>query len=161
MKSIFVLTCLVLLCLLTGFAGSMATAQSISDWYPNLSKPPLTPPDWVFAPVWTTLFVVMGIAAWLVWKQESGRRGGAYLAFGLQLGLNLLWSILFFGFESPGLALIEILVLWIAILATLVLFRRHSPTAALLFVPYLAWVSFATYLNGGIWLLNSLNSSAT
>lgn len=142
-------------CLGTGFLGSMATAESVTNWYPSISKPSINPPDWVFAPVWTGLFVMMGVAAWTVWKRAGFRVARLPLTlFGIQLALNLLWSILFFGLQNPGLALVEIWALWLAILATIWFFRDHSQTAALLLVPYLGWVSFAVYLNFMIWQLN-------
>lgn len=157
MRSGVALILFVCLCIGTGFLGSMATSDSVTTWYPTIAKPAWTPPDSVFAPVWTTLFVVMGIAAWLVWRQVGFNGAGrtAFVAFGLQLGLNLAWSILFFGLERPAAAFIEILLLWVAILATLLIFRRESPLAALLLAPYLGWVTFAALLNFAIWRLNT------
>ena len=125
------------------------------DWYEGLMKPALTPPGWVFGPVWTLLYTMMGVAAWLVWKQR-GFAGAApsLLLFFLQLGLNALWSYLFFGLKNPGLALLDIVALWLAILATLIAFFRHHRTAGQLLLPYLLWVSFAVYLNLQFWRLN-------
>lgn len=142
--------------LLAGFVGSIFTFSSIANWYVYLNKPTLTPPSWIFSPVWTTLFVLMGIGLFLVWKSGWERREVkiAMLAFGIQLVLNTLWSILFFGAENPGLAFIDIVLLWVAILVTIGLFSKISKTAALLLVPYVFWVSFAAYLNYGIWILN-------
>ncbi len=119
-------------------------------------KPWGDPPPWVFGPVWIALYVLMGIAAWLVWRRqdEAGRRL-ALMLFAFQLGLNALWSFVFFGMENPGAALVNIGVLWAVILATTFAFRKISQLAAWLLLPYLAWVSFASYLNCGIWLLNS------
>lgn len=142
-------------CLGAGALGSVWTS-SVRGWYPTLQKPPLNPPSWVFGPVWTTLYILMGIALYLVWKQtpldRNQQRSMAW--FWIQLFLNTLWSFLFFNLRAPGLAFLEILLLWISIAVTIVFFGRTSRTAALLLLPYLAWVSFATYLNFGIWRLN-------
>ncbi len=156
MQSLGVLAALLLVCLGSGYLGSLATAESVKDWYPGLVKPPGTPPDSVFGPVWTTLFVLMAVAAWQVWTR-SGFEGArlAFALFGLQLLLNIAWSFLFFGLRQPGAALVEILLLWVAILITILAFKPHSLVAALLLLPYLAWVGYATYLNYGIWRLNS------
>ncbi|MCE9644074.1 tryptophan-rich sensory protein [Candidatus Parcubacteria bacterium] len=136
-----------------GILGSLFTAPSIGTWYATLVRPELSPPNWVFAPVWTTLFLLMGIAAFLVWRQ--GRKGRVALGiFLLQLVLNTLWSILFFGLQSPGAALVDIVFLWLAIVATIIAFARVSTPAAWLLAPYIAWVSFAAYLNYAIWTLN-------
>jgi len=141
---------------LAGIIGSAFTAPSIISWYIELVKPALNPPAWVFAPVWTTLFVFIGIAAFLVWKKGLDRRD-VKIALGIfvgQLALNTLWSIIFFGLHSPGAALIEIVFLWLAILATIIAFYKISKPAAWLLVPYILWVSFASYLNYAIWFLN-------
>ncbi len=143
------------LCLGVSGIGGAITRSSVSDWYQGLAKPWFNPPDWVFAPVWITLYIFMGVAAWLVWRKTGFRRGAAPLAwFGAQLALNLGWSALFFGLRSVGWALAEIAVLWAAILVTALHFRRISPAAGLLLMPYLLWVSFATALNAAIWWLN-------
>ena len=140
----------------TGLVGGLATASSVTTWYTTLAKPAWTPPGWLFGPVWTLLYVLMGIAAWLVWRRaEEGRARCPLLLFALQLLLNAGWSFLFFGLRSPGLALIEILLLWIAIAATLWAFARVRGGAARLLVPYLAWVSFAAALNLAIWRMNT------
>lgn len=141
---------------LAGIIGSVFTAPAIAGWYTTIVKPELNPPAWVFGPVWTTLFALMGIAAFLVWKQGLERRD-VRIALGIfvgQLALNTLWSILFFGLQSPGAAFVEIVILWFAILATIVAFARISRPAAWLLVPYILWVSFASYLNFSIWMLN-------
>jgi translocator protein len=125
------------------------------EWYAGLVKPALTPPGWVFGPVWTLLYAMMGTAAWLVWRTLGVY--GALIPLGLflgQLALNALWSYLFFGLQRPGLALLDIVALWLAILATLVNFWRAYASAGLLLLPYLFWVSFATYLNFQFWRLN-------
>ena len=145
-------------CLLAGVVGSYFTTTSIATWYDTLQKPFFTPPPWVFAPVWTILYILMGISLWLVWREWSAtERGDARLAFKLfflQLGLNVLWSILFFGFRSPLAGFIEIIVLWIAILATIVVFFRISRTAGILLIPYIVWVTAASALTFGVLILN-------
>jgi translocator protein len=142
--------------LLAGFVGSIFTTPSIQGWYANVAKPALNPPSWIFGPVWTTLFVLMGIAAFLVWKKGLEKRGvrGALGLFLLQLVLNSLWSIIFFGLHNPGWAFVDIVALWLAILATIIAFARVSRPAAWLLVPYIIWVSFASYLNYQIFVLN-------
>lgn len=144
------------ICLLTGALGGWATSQSVVEWYPTLNKPAWNPPAWVFAPVWTTLYVMMAVAAWLVWK-KAPRGSGVRLAlvlFFVQLALNCLWSFLFFGARSPGLALVEIVALLATLAATTWAFFNHSRLAGALMLPYLAWVSFAAFLNFTIWQLN-------
>ena len=146
----------VLVCLVAGIAGSMYTNQSIKWWYPILNKPSFTPPAWVFGPVWTVLFVLMGIALYLVWNKGLKKKGviDAVSMFGVQLVLNVTWSYFFFGLRNPLLALAEILVLWGAILVTIKLFFRVERMAAYLLVPYALWVFFASVLNFAIVLLN-------
>jgi tryptophan-rich sensory protein len=125
------------------------------EWYAGLVKPALTPPAWIFGPVWTLLYAMMAIAAWLVWRRYGWTNAIGPLSLFLgQLALNALWSYLFFGLQRPGLALLDIIALWLAILATLMAFWRSHPPAGLLLLPYLLWVSFATYLNFQFWLLN-------
>lgn len=138
---------------LAGIIGSLFTVSSLSTWYATLAKPSFTPPGWIFGPVWTTLFVLMGIAAFLVYK-KGPRRRDVQIALAVcmgQLVLNTLWSFLFFGLHRPDVAFIEIIILWGAIVATIILFERVSKGAALLLVPYILWVSFALYLNYSIW----------
>lgn len=141
---------------LVGGIGSLFTTPQIPGWYASLIKSPLNPPGWVFGPVWTTLFLLMGIAAFLVyqkgWQRKDVKR--ALEVFGLQLVLNTLWSILFFGLHNPLAAFIEIFLLWLAILWTIVTFYNVSRPAAYLLIPYIAWVSFAIFLNGSIVWLN-------
>jgi len=139
-----------------GAVGSFFTASSVGDWYVLLEKPLLNPPSWVFGPVWTTLYALMGIAAFLVWKAggKPKARRAAFTAFGVQLALNSIWSALFFGAKNPGLAFAEIILLWAAILWTMTAFNRLSRAASALLAPYLAWVSFAAYLNFMLWILN-------
>ena len=138
-----------------GLSGA-ATAGSVASWYPTLVKPSFTPPAWVFGPVWTVLYVMMGVAAFFVWKQGFGSQGVklALAVFAVQLALNGLWSILFFGLHAPGWALVEIVLLWLAIGVTIWAFWRVTPTAGALLLPYWAWVSFATVLNASLWWLN-------
>lgn len=137
-------------------AGGWFTQSSLSDWYAGLQKPALTPPNIVFPIVWNTLYLLMAVAAWLVWRTAGSFKAAAtpLSVFFIQLALNLLWSALFFGLRSPDLGLVEIIPLWVAILATLILFSRVNRLAGLLILPYLLWVSFATYLTASIWLLN-------
>jgi len=148
--------------LITTFAaaglGSLFTASSIESWYPELQKPSWNPPNWIFAPVWTALYVMMAVAAWQAWRRNMGSFSRARLPlslFFIQLALNAAWSGLFFGLQNPKLALIEILVLWTAILFTLITFFRRSQIAGFLLLPYLLWVTFAMALNFEIWRLNS------
>lgn len=136
--------------------SGVATARSVRTWYPSLAKPTFNPPDWIFGPVWTALYVTMGVAAYLVWRQglDSARARQALAAFAVQLVLNGAWSILFFGLRSPGMAMAEIVVLWVAISVTCWLFWRVVPAAGALLLPYLGWVTFAAVLNVSIWSLN-------
>jgi translocator protein len=143
------------LVLVVAVIGGMATRSSVTDWYPQLVQPGFAPPNAVFGPVWTALYVMMAFAAWRISRVHGFR--GAPWALGLflvQLALNLLWSILFFGFQQIGLALVEIVVLWLAILLTTVLFWRLDRIAGALLLPYLAWVGFAAFLNHAFWVLN-------
>jgi len=134
--------------------GSFFTTKSIPNWYAALQKPAFNPPNWIFGPVWTILFIMMGIALYLVWT--SGKANNAALwIFGIQLGLNVLWSILFFGMQSPLWAFVDIIALWLAILATIISFYSVSAIASYLLIPYILWVSFATILNWKIMVLNS------
>jgi tryptophan-rich sensory protein len=142
--------------LAVGGLSGFATASGVASWYPTLAKPSFNPPAWVFGPTWTVLYILMGVALFLVWQQGLNTQGVrlALFVFGVQLMLNALWSIIFFRMQSPGWAFAEIILLWIAIIATLWAFWRVMPAAGWLLVPYLAWVSFAAVLNGSIWFLN-------
>jgi tryptophan-rich sensory protein len=142
--------------LLVGGLSGIATARGVQQWYPSLVKPAFNPPAWIFGPVWTLLYVMMGIAAFLVWQQgwEKASVRAALAVFAVQLLLNGLWSILFFGMQSPGLAFGEIILLWLSILATVMLCWRVTAAAGLLLLPYAGWVTFAAVLNGSIWILN-------
>jgi tryptophan-rich sensory protein len=141
---------------MTGIIGSFFTFDSISGWYADLAKPEFSPPNWVFGPVWITLYTMMGISAYLIYKKGFEKKNVklALSFFGGQLILNALWSILFFGFQSPLAALICIIALLTMIILTIVLFWRVSKSAALLLVPYMLWVSFASVLNYFIWAFN-------
>lgn len=143
------------LCLGAAALGGAATSASVDDWYQTLARPPLNPPDWIFAPVWTGLFVLMGIAAWRIWGLAAGTaRHVALGLFGAQLVFNVLWSVLFFGLQRADLALVEIIVLEGLIIATTCSFWRIDRLAGALLLPYALWVAFAIYLNLGIWWLN-------
>ena len=139
------------------FAAAAVGSQFMpGEWYAALQKPAWNPPSWVFGPVWTTLYLLMAIAAWLVWRAHGFAGAGAALTLYLvQLAANAAWSWLFFGRRDPGLAFADIVLLWVLIALTIALFHRHHRTAALLLVPYLLWVSFATALNFAIWRLNA------
>jgi translocator protein len=151
-RQYLVLAGFLLLCLGVGGLAGWATSQAVVDWYPTLVKPSWQPPPWLFGPVWTVLYAMMAVAAWLVWRVGNAR--AALMLFGGQLLLNLAWSFLFFGARSPGLALLDIGALWLAIAATIFAFAFKSRIAAYLMVPYLCWVSFASALNASIWSLN-------
>ncbi len=143
-------------CEIAGAIGGLFTAMSVTTWYRTLAKPTLTPPDWLFAPVWTALYALMGVAAWLVWRSEAEREAVklALVVFGAQLVLNIMWSAVFFGLQTPALAFAEIVVLWAAVLAATAEFFRISRAAGVLMLPYLLWVTFAAVLNFEIARLN-------
>ncbi|MCX7626115.1 MAG: tryptophan-rich sensory protein [Candidatus Sumerlaeaceae bacterium] len=143
------LSALILFIALTYSAAAIGALAVPGPWYASLPKPSWTPPGWVFGPVWSVLYALMAVAGWLVWKQ-TGWGHTAMLLFGIQLALNTLWSPLFFGLHRPDWAFIDIVALWLAIVATTIAFWRVSATAGLLFLPYLGWVSFATVLNFAI-----------
>ena len=147
----------IFICLFAGFIGSFFTTPAIPTWYATLLKPSFAPPNWVFFPVWTSLFIMMGISLFLVWQKgwDDKKVKTAIYIFAVQLVMNVLWSVAFFGLRSPLLGLMEIIILWIAILATTLRFMKVSRTAAYLLVPYILWVSFAAILNFSIWALNS------
>lgn len=155
MKNALALIAFLLLCYGVAAGGSVFTAASVRDWYPTLVKPSWNPPSWVFGPVWTLLYTMMAVAAWLVWKRRGEAPVGLALGvFGVQLALNFAWSLLFFGLHRPDLALLDIALLWLSILATIILFWRPSTLAGALLIPYLLWVTFASALNYAIWQLN-------
>ena len=147
----------VLLCVIVGSVGSLVTITGPGSWYATLQKPFFAPPNWVFAPVWITLFVLMGGALYLVWESGTGRRDVqvALGVFGVQFIMNVLWSFLFFGLQSPLLGLADILLLWSMIVVTIWAFYRVKKLAAYLLIPYIAWVSLASALNGAIYFMNA------
>ncbi|MCF6131092.1 TspO/MBR family protein [Flavobacterium wongokense] len=147
---------LVVVCTTLGYLSGMVTRDSITTWYPTLVKPVFNPPNWIFAPVWTLLYIMMGIAAGLVWTSDSDEKTvkKALGFFAIQFALNVIWSYLFFGLHNPLLALIEIVLLLLMIFETYNQFKRIDKLAGFLLIPYLAWVSFATILNASIWWLN-------
>lgn len=156
-KDLLKLIASIIICQLAGFIGSLFTSPAIPTWYETLRKPSFNPPNWLFSPVWITLFLLMGISLFLVWKKGMKERivkVGLSL-FAIQLMLNILWSILFFGLKSPLLAFIEIIILWFAILLTILKFFKISKPAGLLLLPYILWVSFAAFLNFFLWNLNA------
>ena len=142
-----------------GAVAGLFTASGVDGWYRTIEKPSWNPPGWVFGPVWTTLYILMGIAFYLVWKSNASDKlkRPAMTLWVVQLVLNFFWTLIFFGAQEPGWALVEIIGLWIFILLTILAFARIHKTAAWLLVPYLLWVSFATVLTGTIWQLNSLS----
>ncbi len=153
MRRIAALVAFVGLCLAVGALGGWVTATSVKDWYPTLVKPSFNPPNWLFAPVWTTLYVVMAVAAWRVWR-VAGLKSLPLILFFAQLALNFAWSFLFFRFHLIGVALADIGLLLLLILATAIAFWQRDRLAGLLFLPYIAWVGFASALNLAIWQLN-------
>ena len=137
--------------------GVAATSSSLSDWYLTLKKPAWNPPAWLFGPVWTVLYLMMGVSSWLVWRERPRHPAGvkqALIWYAVQLGLNSLWSIFFFGMRQIGVALVDIIALWLTLLITIIKFWRIRPVAGWLMTPYLLWVTFATALNSAIWWLN-------
>jgi len=147
----------IVICELAGMIGAIFTTPSIPTWYAGITKPTFSPPNWIFAPVWTTLFALMGIAAYLVYEKGTNKKvvKVALGIFAIQLVLNIKWSLIFFGMHNPGYAFIEIIFLWLAILLTIIAFFKISKPAAYLLIPYILWVSFASFLNFSIWQLNS------
>lgn len=142
-------------CFVAAGIGGAVTTPKIGTWYATLVKPSWNPPYWIFGPMWSAWYLCMAVAGWLVWRQEGLAAAKLPLAlFGVQLALNVLWSCIFFGLEKPGLAFVEVLLLWTAIAATMILFWQRSSAAGILFLPHLAWVSFAAVLNFVVWWMN-------
>ncbi|NUY80684.1 tryptophan-rich sensory protein [Flavobacterium sp. MAH-1] len=144
-------------CIGVGYISGQVTQSSVDTWFPLLEKPSFNPPNWLFLPVWSTLYVLMGVAAGLVWARidfDKDEVRNALKFFFIQLGLNAAWSLVFFGLKNPLLALIEIVLLWLMIYETWFKFKKLNKISGFLFVPYLLWVSFATILNASIWYLN-------
>lgn len=146
----------ILIPLLVGYVGAIVTLSQISTWYSALAKPWWSPPNWLFGPVWTTLYLLMGVALFLVWREGFHRRDVrfAILIFGVQLAINLLWSVVFFSFHALFGSIIIIMLLWLAVLANIIAFFIISKWAGILLVPYIVWVSIASYLNYSVYLLN-------
>lgn len=144
----------IIICQLAGIIGSFFTVSSIPEWYSTLQKPFFNPPNWLFGPVWTLLYFMMGISLYLIWVNKDQLEKKVIIIFGTQLFLNTIWPIIFFGLKTPFWALIEIIFLWIAILLTIIESYQISKKAAYLLVPYLLWVSFAAILNLFLWQLN-------
>ncbi|MCX6170220.1 MAG: tryptophan-rich sensory protein [Ignavibacteriales bacterium] len=144
-----------LLPLSVGAVAGMFTSQAVPTWYASLNRPSFNPPNWVFGPVWTSLYILLGISFFLIWKEAASKeRNLAIKVFSIQMLLNFSWSFLFFYFNLIGTALVEIILLWISIAAMIYLFCKIKPAAAYLNIPYLLWVSFATILNAGYYFLN-------
>lgn len=156
MKNTLKLVVSVLVCLATGAVGSVFTISSIPTWYVHLNKPTFSPPNFLFAPVWTTLYILMAIAFFLIWKKgtKTKKIRDALFLFGIQLALNFVWTPVFFGLKNVGLAFVIIVAMWIYILKTIFAFAKINKIASYLLYPYLAWVSFASILNLSVWLLN-------
>jgi len=146
----------ILFCQAAGLIGSIFTVQGVNTWYLTLNKPSFNPPSWVFGPVWTTLFLFMGISLYIVWNRSKNQesRKIAIIFFIIQWVLNILWSLFFFALQNPFLALIEIIILWIFILLTIIYFYKISKWSAYLLIPYILWVSFAAFLNYNLFILN-------
>lgn len=155
LRNVWKLAFSLIICQLAGVLGSLFTIPAIPTWYQTLNKPSFTPPNWIFSPVWISLFVLMGISLFLIWRRPDHPKFKLAIGvFLIQLILNIFWSIAFFGLKSPLLGLIDILLLWMAILLTILTFFKVSRWAGLLLIPYLLWVSFATLLNVFLWILN-------
>ncbi len=153
-RDLLALLALVLLCAAVAAVGGGATASSLPLWYAGLHKPSFNPPNWIFGPVWSLLYLMMAVAAWRVWRRHQAGRYPALALWGVQLGLNLAWSLIFFGLRAPGPALIDLTLLLVAIAATGVAFLRCDRAAAWMLAPYFAWCCFAFALNFEIWRLN-------
>ncbi|QDW19871.1 TspO/MBR family protein [Flavobacterium sp. KBS0721] len=146
-----------IICLMVGYSASIVTRPSVETWYPTIIKPSFNPPNWIFMPVWTLLYILMAVAAGLVWDKIKEQNQEVKVALGfflIQLTLNAIWSYIFFGLKNPMLALIEIALLWLMIYETYLKFIKINKTAGYLLIPYMAWVAFAGILNASIWWLN-------
>lgn len=153
-KKIYKIIIALAICFFAEAAGSLFAGNAVITWYPGLEKPGFNPPNWIFGPVWTLLFALMGISLFLIWEKGNQRRKTALKLFSIQLILNILWSFLFFFLQAPLYAFIEIIILWITILISIIYFYKISKLAAGLFVPYLLWITFAAVLNYFIYILN-------
>ena len=155
MKKIGPLLLAILIPVAVGAISGFFTASSVDGWFTTLQKPSFNPPNWLFGPVWTSLYILMGIASWMVWKQPASvQRTKALRLYGVQLFFNFCWSLIFFYLHQPGWAFLEIIILWLLILLTIFSFSRVQKTSPWLLVPYISWVSFASILNYAIWNLN-------
>lgn len=156
MKKLLQIAGAIILCELAGILGTIFTASQIQTWYlTELILPSFAPPNWLFGPVWTILYALMGISLFLIWEmKKSKKRTEALGVFFLQLALNAIWTPIFFGLHATGVALMVIIAMWACIIWTIVLFYQQKKIAAYLLIPYLLWVSFASVLNGAIWYLN-------
>ena len=156
-KNIVKLIVAIVICQMAGVIGSLFTTPAISTWYATIQKPWFTPPNWLFGPVWITLFTLMGISLYLVWNKGLKNKEArlSLFMFFVQLVLNSFWSILFFGLKTPFYAFIEIIILWVAIAITIFKFYKISKYAGLILIPYIAWVSIALTLNMYVWILNT------
>ncbi|HOL21998.1 MAG TPA: tryptophan-rich sensory protein [bacterium] len=146
-----------LVCLMAGVIGSIFTSISVDNWYKTLNKPVFNPPSWLFAPVWTFLYITMGFSLFLIWSYDDKQNKRKYIAlifFSVQLFFNILWSVFFFGMKSPFLAFVDIILLWGSILITMILFKRISVLSSILLIPYFLWVTFAAFLNYAILVMN-------
>lgn len=154
-SNIFKLIVSLIIPLSVGAVAGMFTSQAVPTWYASLNRPSFSPPNWVFGPVWTSLYILLGISFFLIWKESSSpKRNLAIKIFAIQMLLNFAWSFIFFYFNMIGIALIEIILLWFSIVAMIYLFYKIKPLAAYLNIPYLLWVSFASILNVGYYFLN-------
>jgi benzodiazapine receptor len=154
-KALILLLCLFIPLLVGGLSGFFTAGEVVGEWYINLIKPAINPPAWVFGPVWTTLYLLMGVSLYMIFTSEkSSLRTKALMLFGIQLFLNFWWSILFFSFHWQHISIVEILVLWGFIAAMIITFKKIKPIAGYLQIPYLLWVSFATILNIAFWWVN-------
>lgn len=155
LKSIFKLAVSISLPLLIGAIAGIFTSKAVPEWYASLNRPSFSPPNWVFGPVWTTLYVLMGISFYMIWKSSPGKdKNRAMTIYFIQLFFNFIWSFIFFYFKLIGWALADIIILWLLLAAMIVLFYRVKPAAAFMNIPYLLWVTFASVLNGAYFVLN-------
>lgn len=153
MKKFWQFIVCLLICEGAGGVGAIFTTPAIASWYATLTKPSFSPPNWLFGPAWTILFLLMAISLYLIWQSKENKKAALWV-FAIQLALNILWSVIFFGQQQPFIAFIEIIILWLAILMNIIYFYRVNKTAGLLLVPYILWVSFASVLNYVVWQLN-------
>lgn len=154
MKKFLQITLFIIGCELVGILGSAFTFSSIPNWYVYLNKPFFSPPNWLFGPVWTLLYALMGVSAYLIWQKKNKKTKEALNLFWIQLGLNFIWTPIFFGAKNLLLALVVIVAMWVYIVKTIKAFAKINKISSYLLYPYLAWVSFATLLNLSIWILN-------